>query len=50
MWNVMKNFYFKVPKTIRKNTIYYFIMKIPNKNEPQQIASNHKHLKKSLNI
>ena len=50
MWNVMKSSYFKVPKTIRKNTIHYFIMKIPNKNEPQQIASNHKHLKKTLNF
>ena len=32
--------YFKVPKTIRLNTTY-FIMKIPNKREIQQIASNH---------
>ena len=29
--------YLKVPKTIR----HYFIMKIPNKRELQQIASNH---------
>ena len=33
--------YFKVPKTIRLNTTHYFIMKIPNKRELQQIASNH---------
>ena len=33
--------YFKVPKTIRLNTTYYFNKKIPNKRELQQIASNH---------
>ena len=33
--------YFKVPKTIRLNATHYFIMKIPNKKELQQIASNH---------
>ena len=33
--------YFKVPKTIRLNPTHYFIMKIPNKIELQQIASNH---------
>ena len=33
--------YFKVPKTIRPNATHYFIMKIPNKRELQQIASNH---------
>ena len=33
--------YIKVPKTIRLNATYYFIMKIPNKGEIQQIASNH---------
>ena len=32
---------FKVPKTIRLNATYYFIMKISNKRELQQIASNH---------
>ena len=32
---------FKVPKTIRLNATHYFIMKIPNKKEPQQRASNH---------
>ena len=30
-----------MPKTIRVNAIPYFIMKIPNKREYQQIASNH---------
>ena len=34
-------FYFKVPKTLRLNATYYFIMKIFNKKELQQIASNH---------
>ena len=33
--------YFKVPKTIRLNAADYFIMKISNKKEHQQIASNH---------
>ena len=28
-------------KTIRLNTTHYVIMKIPNKGERQQIASNH---------
>ena len=32
--------YFKGYKTIRLNATYYFIMKIPNKRELQQIASN----------
>ena len=32
--------YFKVPKDIRLNTSHFFIMKIPNKKELQQIASN----------
>ena len=32
---------FKVLKTIRLNSTHYFIMKIPNKRELQQIASNH---------
>ena len=32
--------YFKVPKTIRLSATH-FIMKIPNKRELQQIASNH---------
>ena len=29
-----------MPKTIRLNATHYFIMKIPNKRELQQIASN----------
>ena len=33
--------YFKVHKTIRLNVTHYFIMRIPNKRELQQIASNH---------
>ena len=33
--------YSKVPKTIRLNATLYFIMKISNKRELQQIASNH---------
>ena len=33
--------YFKVPKTIRQNATHYFIMKIHNKKELQQTASNH---------
>ena len=30
-----------MPETIRPNATHYFIMKIPNKRELQQIASNH---------
>ena len=33
--------YFKVPKDVRNNSIHFFIMKIPNKRELQQIAINH---------
>ena len=33
--------YFKVPKDVRLNSTHFFIMKIPNKREPQQIAINH---------
>ena len=33
--------YFKVPKDVRLNSIHFFIMKIPNKKELQQIALNH---------
>ena len=33
--------YFKVPKDIRLNTSHFFIAKIPNKRELQQIAINH---------
>ena len=32
--------YFKEPKAIRVNATHYFIMKIHNKREPQQIALN----------
>ena len=32
--------YFKVPKDVRLNTIHFFIAKIPNKKELQQIAIN----------
>ena len=32
--------YFKVPKDLRLNSTYFFIMKIPNKRELQQIALN----------
>ena len=33
--------YIKVPRTIRLNAAHYFIMKISNERELQQIASNH---------
>ena len=33
--------YFAVPKTIRLNSTHYFVIKIPNKRELQQIALNH---------
>ena len=33
--------YFAVPKNVRLNTMRYFIIKIPNKWEPQQIAFHH---------
>ena len=33
--------YFKVPKDIRLNSTHFFIIKIPNKKELQQIALNH---------
>ena len=33
--------YFKVPKGVRLNSTHFFIMKIPNKKELQQIALNH---------
>ena len=33
--------YFKVPKDVRLNTIHFFIAKILNKRELQQIAINH---------
>ena len=33
--------YFEVPKDVRNNSTHFFIMKIPNKRELQQIAINH---------
>ena len=33
--------YFKVPKDVRLNSTYFFIMNIPNKRELRQIALNH---------
>ena len=33
--------YFKVPKEVRLNTTHFFIMKIQNKRELQQVALNH---------
>ena len=33
--------YFKLPKEVRLNTTHFFIMKIPNKIELEQIAINH---------
>ena len=33
--------YFKVPKDVRLNSTHFFIMKIPNEREPQQITLNH---------
>ena len=33
--------YFEVPKDVRLNSTHFFIMKIPNKRELQQIAINH---------
>ena len=33
--------YFKLPKDVRLNSTHFFIMKIPNERELQQIALNH---------
>ena len=33
--------YFKVSKDVRRNSTHFFIMKIPNKRELQQITLNH---------
>ena len=38
---LMTQFYFKVPKDVRLNSTHFFILKIPNKRELQQIALNH---------
>ena len=32
--------YFKLPKEVRLSTTHFFIVKIPNKREPRQIALN----------
>ena len=32
--------YFKIPKDVRLNTSHFFIAKVPNKRELQQIAIN----------
>ena len=37
----MTKSYFAVPKNFRLNSTHYFVMKIPNKRELQQIAFNH---------
>ena len=37
----LSQYYFKVLKTIILNAAHYFIIKIPNKRQLQQIASNH---------
>ena len=45
--------YFSVPKIIRLDSTHYFIMKIPNKEELQQIAFNHSsgiHFQNFLNL
>ena len=34
-------FCFSVPKSIRLDSKHYFVMKIQNKREPEQIAFNH---------
>ena len=41
MKKAMNQSYFKVPKDVRINTTHFFIMKIPNKRELEQIAINH---------
>ena len=45
--------YFKVPKDVRLNTTHFFIVKIPNERELQQIAISHssdKDFKDFINI
>ena len=37
----IKQSYFKVPKDVRLNAMHFFVMKIQNKRELQQIALNH---------
>ena len=41
--------HFKGPKEVRLNTTHFFIMKIPNKRELQQIAINHSYKKYTAN-
>ena len=36
-----EQYFFTVPKTIKLNSTHYFVMKVPNKKELQQIAFNH---------
>ena len=38
---VIAQSYLKVPKDVRLNSTHYFIVKIPNKRELQQIGINH---------
>ena len=40
--------YFKVPKDVRLNSTHFFIMKIPNKRELQQIGLKHSTDKKCI--
>ena len=44
-WNISLAFimqsYFKIPKDVRLNYTHFFIVKIPNKSELQQIVLNH---------
>ena len=35
--------YFASPKNIRLSSTYYFVMKVPDKRELQQIVFNHSH-------
>ena len=39
--NFIKQFYFSAPKNIRLNSMYYFVVKIPNKRDLHQIAIDH---------
>ena len=38
---LITQYYFGAPKNIGLNSTYYFVMKIPNKRELQEIAFNH---------
>ena len=46
----MTQSYFKVPKDVRLKSTHFFIMKIPNKRELQQITLNHSSDKHFMNI